>query len=88
MCGVYDTSGSFCELYESDTRGCVGNFTASEDCCACGGSDINKKFCCNYVDYGDRQSSCDLFEGNLIKDQNMTEYAFDSTAYVFNYEDG
>ena len=54
LCGFYDTFGPRCEELESDPRGCVGNFTASKDCCACGGEQDTKYFCCNFVDWGDK----------------------------------
>ena len=87
LCGVYDTFGPKCEEYESDARGCIGNFTASESCCACGGQK-NRFFCCNYVDWGESQSSCDLLEGGSIVHQDFEEYSYDSVTYVLNFEEG
>lgn len=86
LCGFYDSFGPMCEKYETDPRGCVGNFTASENCCACGGQS-KRYFCCNYVDWDDKQSSCDLFEGREITHRD-SEYSYQSMTYVLNYEDG
>ena len=86
LCGFYDTAGPTCEMYKTDPRGCVGNFTASEDCCACGGQ-RKRFFCCNYVDWDNIYSSCDLFEGREINHRD-SEYSTKSATYVLNYEDG